>query len=333
MRLSRPSRLSLFLPCALAAVLLLRQAPAAALVADARPGCSSEAADAFPLTTRIHGGPGSYKPGDADDTWFIDIQNTTDRSCKNVHPAVVLVDSRRKLRDAEPKLDFYGGDRWHPVTFTHTDREELVGAFDDGFPGFTVAPHRTLTVKVRFSLTARAQPNDVRAKAAILRKIDNAGDWVGESDDYWFQIDSGGAPAAEHTGKAAERPGKATEKPDKAASPSGKAASPSGKASEPGKDASPSGKAAEKPGKAAEEPDKAAAPGEDAEQSDKGHSPALNGTAAKSPSSRPAPTAEALAVATPQPSRDLVKFVGGLAMAAVGLLVAGGSLVMARRRH
>ncbi|MFJ5529266.1 hypothetical protein [Streptomyces sp. NPDC093261] len=345
MRLSPSSRLSLFLPCALAAVLLLRQAPAAALVAEEQLGCSGRAGHAFPITTRIHGGPGSYKPGGDDQTWFIDLDNTTAESCKNIHPVVVLVDSRRTLRKTEPKLEFYGGDRWHKVTFTRTDRRELVGAFDDGFRGFTVAPRRTLAVKVRLAITDKAEPNDVVAKAAVAQKKGDYGDWAGESDDYWFQIEAGSSAAAEPTSQTPEPTGKATDPTGKSPEPTAKSADPTGKSTDPsgkesrhsdsssapkGKATGAGGKVPHQGGKASDRPDAAAG------QSDKGHSPrsGAKGPEAKSPAPRLTATAKALTTtAAPTPQRDLVKFVGGLAMAAVGLLVAGGSLVMARRRR
>lgn len=338
MRLSPSSRLSLFLPCALAAVLLLRQAPAAAFVAEEQLSCSGTAGHAFPIITRIHGGPGSYKPGGADQTWFIDLTNTTAESCKNVHPVVVLVDARHRLKDAEPHLMFYGDGRWHPVTFTRTDRQELVGSFDDGFRGFTVAPRRTLPVKVRFALGDKARPSDVVAKAAVVRKGGDEG-WVGSSDDYWFQIEGGASAAAEltgetpdPTGKATDATGKETDPADKSSAPTGKATRSSGTETDPtGKAAGATGKAAHPSGKASHRPDNAA------EESDKGQSPQFGGRAPEAKPSAPglAPSAVTMTptAAAPAPQRDLVKFVGGLAMAAVGLLVAGGSLVVARRRH
>ncbi|MEV6026136.1 hypothetical protein [Streptomyces sp. NPDC052036] len=339
MRLSPSSRLSLFLPCALAAVLLLRQAPAAAFVAEEQLNCSGTAGHAFPITTRIHGGPGSYKPGGADQTWYIDLTNTTAESCKNIRPVLVLVDTQHMLKDAEPRLMFYGGDRWHPVTFTRTDRQELVGAFEDGFRGFTVAPRRTLPVKVRFALSDKARPSDVVAKAAVGPKKSSDEGWVGASDDYWFQIEAGESAAAELTGESADPTGKATDATGKATDPAGKSSDPTGKATRPsgtataptGQATGATGEAAHPSGKASHRPDSAA------EESDKGHSPRLGqkGPAAESPAPGLTPSADAMTptAAAPSPQRDLVKFVGGLAMAAVGLLVAGGSLVVARRRR
>ncbi|MET8949607.1 hypothetical protein [Streptomyces sp. NPDC004533] len=339
MRLSPSSRLSLFLPCALAAVLLLRQAPAAALVAEEQLSCSGTAGHAFPITTRIHGGPGSYKPGGADQTWFIDLTNTTEESCKNIHPVLVVADTQNRLKDAQPHLMFYGGDRWHSVTFTRTGRQALVGAFYDGFGGFTVAPRRTLPVKVRFALDDKARPGDVVAKAAVVRKKGGHAGWAGESDDYWFQIEAGNRAAAELTGETADPTGKATDATGKATDPAVESSAPTGKETRPsdtesaptGKATGATGEAAHPSGKASHQPDNAA------EESDKGQSPPLGPRGPEVRSSAPglAPSADAMTptAAAPAPQRDLVKFVGGLAMAAVGLLLAGGSLVVARRRR
>ncbi|MGW3497196.1 hypothetical protein [Streptomyces sp. NPDC001020] len=181
-------RLPLFLACALAAVVLFLHASVAALPAGPQPTCAAATGNAFPLTTRIHGGPDRYKAGGAEHSWFIDLKNTTAHTCAHIHPVIVLVDTRRVLTAEQPKLEFFEGDRAHPVALRRTDRSELVGAFDDGFPGFTVAPGRTLTVKVRLALSSDARRNDVVANAAIVQRRGNDGGWVGESNDYRFRI-------------------------------------------------------------------------------------------------------------------------------------------------
>ncbi|MER6356634.1 hypothetical protein ABT186_33700 [Streptomyces sp. NPDC001634] len=175
--------------------------PAAALPADRQPACASQGHD-FPLTTRIHGGPDRYEAGGAHYTWFIDLKNTTAHPCGNIHPVVVLVDAKRVLTDTQPKLQFLDGGRLHPVTFARTDEKELVGAFDDGFPGFTVPPGQTVTVKVRLGLTADARPNDVVANAAIVQRHGGDGDWVGQSNDYRFRIEE---PAGEELANTGEQ--------------------------------------------------------------------------------------------------------------------------------
>ena len=157
----------------------------------------------FPLTTRIHGGPATYQAGGEPGTWYLDLTNTTDRPCTAVHPVVVLTDTGRVLRPGRPHLVFYDGPRAHPVRFEATDEAELVGAFDDGFPGFTVAPGRTVTVKVTLAFStdadadADAEPDQVTLRAAVVRRRGDDGDWIGQSGDYRFGIDTEPAPDSE----------------------------------------------------------------------------------------------------------------------------------------
>ncbi|MFE9096349.1 hypothetical protein [Streptomyces sp. NPDC007264] len=215
-------RLFPVLPFALAATALLPQAaagaaPSAGVLADRESACVAPTGHAFPLTTRIHGGPEAYEPGGAGRTWFIDLKNTTAQSCGGIHPVVVLVDFKRTLTVAQPKLEFFEGDRAHPVTFEHTARDELVGAFDDGFAGFTVAPGQTLAVKVRLTLAPGTKPNDVMAKAAIVQRQGGDGDWVGESNYYRFRIDGGDGHADDQAGTP---PASDSPSPSRAPSPS-----------------------------------------------------------------------------------------------------------------
>ncbi|MFJ5267799.1 hypothetical protein [Streptomyces sp. NPDC088358] len=180
---------------ALALALALAPAPAHALVAPADPGSTCAAPDtrAFPVKTRIHGGPGTFEAGGGFGTWYIDLTNTTAHTCGNIHPVVVLVDGKRALQPKQARMEFYEGEKPHPVVFEKSDEDENVGAFDDGFPGFTVGPGRTVTVKVRLSVTSDAVPNDVVANAAAVQRHGDDGDWVGESNDYRFRI-AGGDP-------------------------------------------------------------------------------------------------------------------------------------------
>ncbi|MPY65076.1 hypothetical protein, partial [Streptomyces spongiae] len=160
-----------------------------------RPTCVTTDADSFPVRTHIDGGPDSYDAGGGYGTWSLELTNTTSRTCGNVHPVIVLVDEERALRPAQPRLEFYVGSRPHPVPFERTDADELVGVLDhDGFPGFTVRPDRTLTVRLRLAVTSAAVPNDVVANAAVVQRKGDDGEWVGESNDYRFRIvDSGSA--------------------------------------------------------------------------------------------------------------------------------------------
>ncbi|MFG2787008.1 hypothetical protein [Streptomyces sp. NPDC048419] len=194
--------------------------------AHAVPGCAPDDRH-FPVTTRIHGGPDAYDAGGGYGTWYLDLTNTTSRTCGNIHPVVVLVDDKRALNPQQPRLDFYEGGRPHPVSFVRTDEDELVGAFDDGLPGFTVAPGRTVTVKVRLALTSDAVPNEVTANAAVVQRHKDDGDWVGQSGDYRFHVRSGEDPAPDGTGPAPHGTGPAPV----GTSPAPDGTSPSGTAS------------------------------------------------------------------------------------------------------
>ncbi|MEU5363088.1 hypothetical protein ABZ354_06235 [Streptomyces sp. NPDC005925] len=192
-------RLSTFLRLVLAAATLVP--PVAAAVAGTHapprdPGASC-AADGrtFPLTTRIHGGPRSYEAGGRPGTWFLDLTNTTGRTCEDVHPVVVLVDAKRALRASQARLEFYAGGRPRAVRLEATDRDELVGAFATGAaPGLTVGPRQTRTVTVRLSVTSDAVANDVTATAAVVQRRGDDGDWIGQSGDYRFRIVRAGTP-------------------------------------------------------------------------------------------------------------------------------------------
>ncbi|MFI1000741.1 hypothetical protein ACIP10_00715 [Streptomyces galbus] len=173
-------------------------AASAPVSAPARPTAAASSCDApdaedFPLTTRLRGGPAAYEPGGGYGTWYLDLANTTDRTCAGVHPVVVLVDTRRALRPSQPQLEFYADGRPHPVRFQRTDEDELVGAFD-GFPGFTVGPRATVTVRVRLAFTSDTAPDGVTANAAVVQRHGDDGDWVGQSGDYRFTVAGDPAP-------------------------------------------------------------------------------------------------------------------------------------------
>ncbi|PAZ10884.1 hypothetical protein CLM62_38580 [Streptomyces sp. SA15] len=211
--------------CLAAAALLASPAQA-----DPRPSCAADDR-AFPVTTRIHGGPDSYDIGGGYGTWYLDLTNTTTRTCANIHPVVVLVDERRTLEPAQARLEFYDGTagaRPHSVRFERTDADELVGAFADDrdrFRGFTVGPGKTLTVKVRMALTSDAEPNEVIANAAVVQRHDDDGDWVGQSNDYRFGIEAEPAPRPEREpAPDATAPDAAASAPDATASASDAAA-------------------------------------------------------------------------------------------------------------
>ncbi|MCF1600496.1 hypothetical protein, partial [Streptomyces muensis] len=205
--------------CLAAAALLAAAPPVRAEPPVELPSCVTDDG-AFPLATRLHGGPDSYTAGGGFGTWYLDLTNTTGRTCAGIHPVVVLVDGKRALKPSQPRLEFYGTPKGGPerpegpvdagspaearplpVRFETTDEDELVGAFE-GFPGFTVGPRKTITVKVRLAVTSDAVPNEVTANAAVVQRHDGDGDWVGQSNDYRFTIDTDPADAADETGPA-----------------------------------------------------------------------------------------------------------------------------------
>ncbi|MFR9797442.1 hypothetical protein ACL02U_16255 [Streptomyces sp. MS06] len=211
------------LPLSLAAVALLLPGPSAAPPRAAPlPACvAPSGARDFPIRTRITGGPGSYRAGGGYGTWYVQLTNTTAGACARIHPVVVLADGRRALRPEQARLEFYDGPRAHLVRFTETDEDELVGVFADAvggrgatgdpggadagggsaepdrFRGFTVGPHRTVTVKVRLAFTADAVPNEVTANASAVQRDGDDGEWVGQSGAYRFTIRTGQGPGTD----------------------------------------------------------------------------------------------------------------------------------------
>ncbi|MFG2647203.1 hypothetical protein [Streptomyces sp. NPDC048436] len=158
-----------------------------------QPTCAAPDSGGFPIRTRIKGGPAAYEAGGGYRTWSLKLTNTTRGTCGDIHPVVVIVDRERELLPRQIQLDFHDGERWRPVGFERTDRDENVGVFDDGFPGFRVKAGHTLTAKVRLSFTSAARSEHAVISAAVVQRRDDDGDWVGESDDYPFGIDVEGS--------------------------------------------------------------------------------------------------------------------------------------------
>ncbi|MGA4849054.1 hypothetical protein ACOBQB_23395 [Streptomyces sp. G5(2025)] len=152
------------------------------------PSCAPADRVDFPLDTRIHEGPAAYRPGGPRQEWAIDLTNATDEICAGVHPILVLVGQRQPLLPEQIRLEFHDGTRWRAVPFEKTDQDENIGVLDDGFPGFTVGPARTVTVRVRLAFTSDARPNRVVASAALVQRRADDGDWVGDSNDYGFAV-------------------------------------------------------------------------------------------------------------------------------------------------
>ncbi|MFE3599318.1 hypothetical protein [Streptomyces sp. NPDC059142] len=78
--------------------------------------------------------------------------------------------------------------RMRALPLERTELDEIVGVPDDRAPGFTVEPHRTVTVRVRLAFTATARPNEISATAATVQRRGDGGDWVGASNTYRFAV-------------------------------------------------------------------------------------------------------------------------------------------------
>ncbi|UXY27783.1 hypothetical protein [Streptomyces sp. HUAS TT20] len=209
-------RLCTPLSLCLAAAAVLVPLPSAVAWADSAAPCASADNQRFPLTSRIHDGPTTYEAGGGYGTWYIDLTNTTRQTCAAVHPVLVFVDDKRALKASQPKLEFYDGATAHDVRFETTDAHELIGVFDaDGFPGFTVGPGKTVSVKVRLSLTSDAVTNAVTANAALVQRHNQDGDWIGQSNDYRFGIgvEPGPIPTPTATPRSATPSGSGTPLP------------------------------------------------------------------------------------------------------------------------
>ncbi|WJV48496.1 hypothetical protein [Streptomyces flavofungini] len=172
-----------------------------------RPSCAKGVGGAFPIGTRISGGPATYERGGGFRDWSLELTNTTDETCGNVHPVIVFADGGRSLKPRQIQLEFDDGVRRRPVRFERTDRDETIGvlggAGPDAGPGLTLAPGDTRTVGLRLAFTSDAALGGVVASAAVVRRRDDDGDWVGASNDYAFDIVGAGGPAAASPGELA----------------------------------------------------------------------------------------------------------------------------------
>jgi hypothetical protein len=190
-------------------------APApAAPRAEAGPSCAGQSPEEFPLTTRLRGGPATYRAGGGFGVWYLDLTNITRRPCAGVHPVVVMVDAERALKPSQPRLEFYADGDPHAVRFEETDADELVGVLTGEatapFRGFTVAAGRTLTVKLRLAFTSDAEPDEVTVNAAVVQRQGNDGEWVGQSNDYTFLIEPGTRATVTEPGTRLTTPGPGT---------------------------------------------------------------------------------------------------------------------------
>ncbi|MFH9762502.1 peptidase [Streptomyces anulatus] len=106
-------------------------APASS-AADRQPVCGDPDAKDFPIETRIQDAPDRYASGGGYGTWFLDLTNTTDTTCRALHPVLVLADRDRRLTSDQIQLEFSEPGRpgiEHRVTWESTDRDEQIGVF------------------------------------------------------------------------------------------------------------------------------------------------------------------------------------------------------------
>ncbi|WKV76506.1 hypothetical protein AW27_021090 [Streptomyces sp. PCS3-D2] len=165
--------------------------PAPALPSRIQAACGDGTSSAFPIGARIRGGPAVYRTGGEPQTWYLDLTNTTNSRCTAIHPVVVLTDKARTLRPAHLRMEFEAPGGTLPAGLERSDRDEIIAVFDggDAFPGFTVAPGGTHTVKVSLSFAPDAPTGEVVADAALVQRKGDDGDWIGEAGGYRFSVE------------------------------------------------------------------------------------------------------------------------------------------------
>lgn len=169
--------------------------------ADRQPSCGKASDPDFPIDTRIHGGPAEYSPGGRPGTWSIDLSNSTDEVCHNIHPVIVLSDRHRSLAADQVRLQLTDDKgEWRTMSLEKSDEDETIGVLEGGFQGFAVPARQTVTVRARLAFTAAADANKVVANAATVQRRGGDGDWVGKSNDYRFSV--GGTDARTDPGTA-----------------------------------------------------------------------------------------------------------------------------------
>ncbi|MFF3289734.1 hypothetical protein [Streptomyces sp. NPDC003023] len=180
--------------------------------ADRAPTCGKPSDPDFPITTRVHGGPDTVRAGSGFHSWSIDLRNGTRENCDRIHPVLVLTARERGFAADRVTLEFHDerADRWRPVTLEATTRDELVGAFDDGFQGFVVPAGETVTVRTRLSIAAGTAANTITVNAAVVQRDGDDGDWVGESGDYRFAVVAGGGAEPDAPTPARSTPARST---------------------------------------------------------------------------------------------------------------------------
>ncbi|MFD8195745.1 hypothetical protein [Streptomyces wuyuanensis] len=192
---------------------------------EQQPSCGDLNAVEFPIATRIVRGPQEYRAGGDAHEFSVELSNTTAQPCLNIHPVVVLAGQGRAIPPDRVRLEFFDGAAriWRPVTIEKTDQGEAVGAFgagSGGFAGLSLPAGGTFSVRVRLAFPDRTTaPDAVVANAAVVQRRGADGDWVGESNDYRFDIlgpeptDRPSEPVGEPSGSRAPGDGNAKDGP------------------------------------------------------------------------------------------------------------------------
>lgn len=180
--------------------------PAPALPSRIEATCGDGKGTAFPIGARIRGGPAVYRTDDGPQTWFLDLTNTTNSECTDIHPVVVFTDKARALLPDHFRMEFDAPGGTLPVSLERSDRDEIIAVFDGGsaFSGFAVRGGGSLTVKVHLAFAPDAPDGEVVADAALVQRRGDDGDWVGEAGGYRFSVEgpeqAGDAGSLAHTG-------------------------------------------------------------------------------------------------------------------------------------
>ncbi len=172
-------------------------AVAAAAVVAAAP---QAAAEPFPVTALLLGGPHTYAAGAGPREFRVELENTARAPLRDVHPVLVFVDRARKLAPDQIRLEYRttapiagaAGTRdrsWRPVAVERTDNDENIAVVGGkNGPGTTLPAHRKVTIALRLRFTAPTPAGPVTASATIMERRGTDGDWVGESVGYDFDI-------------------------------------------------------------------------------------------------------------------------------------------------
>lgn len=178
------------------------------------------AAQPFPVTARLLGGPPAYTAGAAPRELRVELENTSRDPLRDVHPVLVFVDRGRALAAEQIRLEYRAPapvagagstpDRvWRPVAVEHTDNDENIAVVggEDG-PGTTLPPGRKVAIALRLRFTAAAPAGPVTASATVMERRGRDGDWVGESAGYDFDVlpspDAAAGPRPSDPGRTGE---------------------------------------------------------------------------------------------------------------------------------